>query len=159
MGGECRISITFEQYFTMKNKLKKKEDNKYLHKKKELNCAIGKVPLPTFDGSSQSSANTWVQKLDVYFQLNPMVEEDALKMAILHLDGDANEWWFHGLKTLGHDQVKTYGEFVDRVLERFEQKDLEFSFKKLAQMKQVGTPIEYMFVGRGFGKVSCAASQ
>ena len=30
---ECRRSITFEQYFTMENKLKKKEDNKSLHKK------------------------------------------------------------------------------------------------------------------------------
>ena len=67
----------------MENKLRKKEDNKSLHQKKELNCAIGKVPLPTFDGSSQSSANTWVQKLDVYFQLNPMVEEDALKWLFL----------------------------------------------------------------------------
>ena len=86
---ECR-SITFEQYFTMENKLKKKEDNKSLHKNKELNCAIGKVPLPTFDGSSQSSVNTWVQKLDVYFQPNPIVEEDALKMVIFHLDGYAN---------------------------------------------------------------------
>ena len=43
----------------MENKLGKKEDYKSLHQKKELNCAIGKVPLPTFDGSSQSSANTW----------------------------------------------------------------------------------------------------
>ena len=76
----------------MENKFKKKEDNKSLHENKELNCTIGKLPLPTFDGSCQSSANTWVQKLDVYFQLNPMVEEDALKMAILHLDGHANEW-------------------------------------------------------------------
>ena len=100
----------------MENKLKKKEDNNSLHQKKELNCAIGKVPLPTFYGSSQFFSNTWAQKLDVYFQLNPMVEEDALKMAILHLDGDANEWWFHGLKNLGHDQVKTYGEFFDSVL-------------------------------------------
>ena len=86
-----------------------------------MNSSIGKVPLPTFYGSSQSSANTWVQKLDVYFQLNTMVEEDALKMAIFHLDGDANEWWFHVLKTLVHYQVKTYG-FIDRLLERFEKK-------------------------------------
>ena len=81
------------------------------------------MPLPTFDGSSQSSVNTWAQKLDVYFQLNPMVEEDALKMDIFHFDGESNDWWFHGLKTLGHDQVKTYGYFFGRVLERFEQKD------------------------------------
>ena len=73
-----------------------------------------------------------------------MVEEDALKMAILHLEGDSNEWWFHGLKTLGHDQVKKYGEFIYRVLERFEQKYPELSFKELAQLKQVGTPIDYM---------------
>ena len=45
---------------------------------------------------------------------------------------------------MGHDQVKTYGEFVDRVLERFEKKYIELSFKELAQLKQVGTPIEYM---------------
>ena len=31
---ECRRSMTFEQYFTMENKLKKKEENKSLHKKK-----------------------------------------------------------------------------------------------------------------------------
>ena len=73
-----------------------------------------------------------------------MVEEDALKMAILLLEGDANEWWFHGLKTLGHDQVKTYAEFIDRVLEIFEQKDPELSFKELAQLKQVGTPTDYI---------------
>ena len=74
----------------MEIKLKNKEENKSLHQNKELNCAIGKVPPPTFDCSPQSSANTWVQKLDLHFQLNPMVEEDALKMAIMHLDGDAN---------------------------------------------------------------------
>ena len=49
-----------------------------------------------------------------------------------------------GLKTLGHDQVKTYGEFVDRVLERFEHKDPELPFKELAQLKQTGSPTEYM---------------
>ena len=73
-----------------------------------------------------------------------MVEEDALKMAILHLEGDANEWWFHGLKNLGHDQVNTYGEFIDKVLEIFEKKDSKLSFKELAQLKQVGTPTDYM---------------
>ena len=40
---------------------------------------IGKVTIPSFDGSSQLYANAWIQTLDVYFQLNPMVEEDALK--------------------------------------------------------------------------------
>ena len=67
------------------------------------------------------------------------MEQDALKMAILHLEGDVNEWWFHGLKNLGHDHVKTYGEFIDRVLDIFEQNDPELSFKEITQLKQVGT--------------------
>ena len=109
MDKDCKKSIPFDQYFIVANKLKNKEDNRSLYQNKEFNCVICKVPLLTFYGSSQSSANTWVQKLDVYFQLNLMVEEDALKMAILHLEGDANEWWFHGLKIFVHDKIKTYG--------------------------------------------------
>ena len=100
---DCKQSVPFDQYFLVANKIKKKEDNRYIYQQKELNCSIGKFPLPTFDGSSQIFANTWVQKLDVSFQLNPMVEKDAIKMAILHLEEDSNEWWFHGLKNLGHD--------------------------------------------------------
>ena len=64
-----------------------------------------KVTIPSFDGSSQISASAWLQKLSVYFQLNPMVEEDALKMTILYLEGEASHWWFHCLRTLGHDQI------------------------------------------------------
>ena len=48
---------------------------------------MGKVTISSFDGSSQMSASAWLQKLSVYFQLNPMVEEDALKMTILILKG------------------------------------------------------------------------
>ena len=60
---------------------------------------MGKVKIPSFDGSSQMSSSAWLQKLSVYFQLNPMVDEDALKMAILHLEGEASDWWLHSIKT------------------------------------------------------------
>ena len=40
---------------------------------------MGKLTILSFDGSSQMLASAWLQKLSVYFQLNPMVEEDALK--------------------------------------------------------------------------------
>ena len=61
-----------------------------------------KVSIPSFYGSSQMSARTWLHNLTIYFQLNPMVEEDALKMTILHLEVEASDWWFNGLITLGH---------------------------------------------------------
>ena len=52
---------------------------------------MGKVTIPSFYGSSQMFASAWLKKLSVYFQLNPMVEEDALKMAILHLEGESSD--------------------------------------------------------------------
>ena len=63
---------------------------------------MGKLTIPFFDGSSQMSSSAWLQKLSVHFQPNPMVEEDALKMAILHLEGEGSYWWFHGLRTTNH---------------------------------------------------------
>ena len=72
---------------------------------------MGKVTIPSFDGSSQMSSTPWLHKISVHFQLNPMVEEDALKMAILHLEGGASDWWFHGLRTLGHDNILSYEGF------------------------------------------------
>ena len=51
-----------------------------------------------------------------------MVEEDALKMAIPHLEGETNVWWFHGLKTLGHDQISSYEGFSNALVERFDRK-------------------------------------
>ena len=73
-----------------------------------------------------------------------MVEEDALKMAILHLEGKTNHWWLHGLRTLGHDEILSYEGFSNALMERFEKKDLELLVKELAQLKQVGTPEAYM---------------
>ena len=90
------------------------------------------------------SASAWLQKLSVYFQLNHMVEEDALKMAILHLEGEASDWWFHGLRTLGHDHILSYEGFSNALMERFERKDSKLPFKELTQLKQVGTLEAYM---------------
>ena len=37
-----------------------------------------------------------------------MVEVYALKMAILHLKGEASYSWFHGIRTLVHDHILSY---------------------------------------------------
>ena len=83
-------------------------------------------------------------KLSVYFQLNPMVEEDALKMTILHHEGEASDWSFHGTINLGHGNILSYEGFSHALMERFERKDPKLPFKELAQLKQVGTPEAYM---------------
>jgi len=69
-----------------------------------------------------------------------MTEVEAIKLATLHLDGDAHEWWYHGLVTLGHLGITSYLYFTQRIIERFDKKDLEIHFRELAQLKQTGSP-------------------
>jgi hypothetical protein len=76
-----------------------------------------------------------VQKLDTYFQLNPMTETEVIKYATLHLDGEAHEWWYHGLATLGHSSITSYLDFTQTLMDRFDRKDLEIHFRKLAQLR------------------------
>ena len=73
-----------------------------------------------------------------------MTERDVIKLATLHLDGEANDWWFHGIKTIGHDQVTTYEEFTRRLIEIFERRDPGISFRELAHVKQNRTPEAYV---------------
>ena len=49
---------------------------------------MGNVTIPSFDGSSQMSTSAWLQKLSLYFKLNPIVEEVSFKMAIFHIKGE-----------------------------------------------------------------------
>ena len=61
-----------------------------------------------------------------------MVEEGELKMAILHLEGEASDWWFHGIITLGNYHILSYEGFSNALMEKFEIKDPKLHFKELA---------------------------
>ena len=91
--------------------------------------------MPYYDGSNKCTDRSWVQKLDKYLSLRPMPKEDAIRFSTLHLEGAAHELWYHGLVTLGHNLITTYEDFTNRVIERFDVKDLEVSFYELAQLK------------------------
>eukprot|EP00253_Pinus_taeda_P032040 PITA_32040 len=72
-----------------------------------------------------------------------MSETEAIKVATLHLDGEAQDWWFHGMVTLGHSTMTTYVEFTRRLMERFDRRDLEQHFVELTRLKQTGSPETY----------------
>ena len=93
------------------------------------------MTLAHFDGSDRVTARAWVHKLDTYLLLHLMIEEDAIKFAVLHLDGVAHNWWYHGLASLHHDYIISYQEFVDRLIECFD-KDPEVYFRELAHLRQ-----------------------
>ena len=91
----------------------------------ELRKKVEKLSLPYYDASGKMTARAWVQKVDTYFPLNLMPEEEAIKYATIHLDGPAHEWWHHGMVTLGHNQITSYEEFTEKLIERFDTRDLE----------------------------------
>jgi hypothetical protein len=74
------------------------------------------------------TVHAWVQKLDTYLRLNPMREMEAIKFSTMYLDGKAHNWWYHGFTTLGHNQIVTYTEFTQRLIDRFDQGDPELHF-------------------------------
>ena len=69
---------------------------------------------------------------------------EAIKIVALHLEGEAHDWWFHGLYTLGHANVNAYSEFTRRLVERFDRRDLEAPFMGLAKLKQSGNLETYI---------------
>jgi hypothetical protein len=73
-----------------------------------------------------------------------MIETKAINFMALHLEGEAHEWWYHGLVTLGHSRITSYREFIDRLMERFDRKDPEIHFRDLAQLRQTDTTEEFI---------------
>jgi hypothetical protein len=100
---------------------------------------VGKLTIPSFDGSSKCTARAWVQNLDTYYKLNQMTETETIRFVTLHLEGEANDWWHHGLVTFGHNHITSYREFMERLMNRFDRRDPKIHFRNLAQLRQTGT--------------------
>jgi hypothetical protein len=60
-----------------------------------------------------------------------MMESKYIIFATLQLEGEAHEWWYHGVVTLGHNHISSYLEFIERFMERFDRRDLELHFRDL----------------------------
>ena len=66
--------------------------------------------LSTFDGSLTFAAEAWVMKLEAFFLIHPVVDRKAVEIVALHLEGEANTWWFNHLS---HARVSTLAK-LDR---------------------------------------------
>jgi hypothetical protein len=100
---------------------------------------VGKFTIPSFEGLSKCTTKAWVQKLDTHYKLNQMTEIEGINFATLHLEGEAHEWWHHGLVTLGHRHITSYREFTERLVDRFDKRNPKIHFRDLAQLRQTGT--------------------
>ena len=100
--------------------------------------------LPTFDGTPKFTTKEWVEKLDTYFQLHKVFEIEAIKIVALHLAGEAQDWWFHGLTTLGNHHIISYLAFTKNLVERFDLRDPEAQFSKITKLNQEGDLEDYI---------------
>ena len=57
---------------------------------------------------------------------------DAIRYATLNLEGTTHDWWSRGMVTLQHNQVTSYQDFVDKLVERFDKKYMETFFHDIA---------------------------
>jgi hypothetical protein len=64
-----------------------------------------------------------------------MTEIEAINFSTLHLEGEAHEWWNHGLVTLAHSRITSYREFTKRLMDRFDRRDPKIHFRDLAQLR------------------------
>jgi hypothetical protein len=106
----------------------------------ELIWKVGKLIIPSFNGSSRCTTRAWVQKLDMRYKLNQMTEIESISFTTLHLEGKAQEWWHRGLVTLGHSHITSYMEFMERLMDMFDRMDPKIHFRDLAQLRPTGTP-------------------
>jgi hypothetical protein len=65
-----------------------------------------------------------------------MIETEVIKFCTLHLDGEAHQWWYYGLVTLGHSTITSYLDFTQNLMDRFDKNDPDLQFRELAQLKQ-----------------------
>ena len=76
--------------------------------------------------------------------MNQVPEIEAIKIASLHLVGEAHDSWFHSLSTLGHTNVITYSKLTRRLVKRFDRRDPKAPLIWLARLKPSGNPESYI---------------
>lgn len=88
-----------------------------------------------FNGEGGISAKAWFHKLETYFWLNPMYEEDIIKLAILHMEGVVWDWWQYEKRMQNHTPIQTFEKLCQRILERFDPRDVDECFGKFAELR------------------------
>ena len=69
-----------------------------------------------FDGPT--TARAWARKLEEFLILHPVKEREVATIAALHLEGEANAWWF---SHLNHTRVNYFSEFTQELIRTFDE--------------------------------------
>ncbi|KAI0519065.1 hypothetical protein KFK09_006505 [Dendrobium nobile] len=98
---------------------------------------VRKLKMPIFEGDD---AYGWIYKVERYFAVNGLTEEEKLSAAGLCLEGKALSWY------QWRDQrrpIRSWGEFKDSLLERFQTDRGGDFYEQFFALVQEGSVAEY----------------
>lgn len=112
--------------------------------KRDLQQKLNKMRVPMYDGR-KVTARAWLHQLQTYSTMGPnMVEEDAIHFVSLYFEGDALEWWRHGLTSQNYSNITSFDEFARRLVKRFDRKKEDDCFRDLTSLRQSEAVDEYV---------------
>ena len=76
--------------------------------------------MSTFDGTS--ATKYWARRCSAFFLLHPVVEKEAVEISVLHLKGEASNWWFSHVR---HAKVSSFADFTQSMIKRFDKEKSE----------------------------------
>ena len=100
-----------------------------------------------FDGSSTYSANAWNKKLDTFLQQHQILEDEAIRVAALHLGGEVYAWWLFESFTLKNVNTPS-AMFIRTLMKRFGRKNSKTHVEETNTFKQK-KPLHVMEEFRG----------
>lgn len=101
-----------------------------------------KINIPSFDPDvNRECTRSWINKLESYFTLHTMSEEDQLLYASIHLYGRAHHW-FNWWKR-EYPSHQTWLHFTSCFFEQYEDTWSQSFFTQLTRLKQTSTVEAY----------------
>ena len=76
-----------------------------------------------------------MEELDTYVHQHQVSEDEAIKVAALHLEVKAYNWWFYESSSFNHENIATYAGFTKILVKRFYVKQSKKSLIELAKHK------------------------
>lgn len=95
------------------------------------------VEFPRFTGDDPRG---WVKRCNRFFNVNPVLEQEKVMLAALHLEGKADNWYMDYLE--GRDYIG-WPAFTEMLVERFSEEDGVDIVEIFNNLKQKGSVEEY----------------
>ena len=92
--------------------------------------------LSIFDGSPTCSARAWIEELDTFLQQHQIPEDEAIRVAALHLGGKVYAWWLFEPFTMKNVNTSSYAMFIRTLIRRFSRRNSETHVEETNTFKQ-----------------------